>query len=412
MRSITLLATVAISGAVLVFDAASAGEWTQWRGPTRDGRVESLPSSLSGLQLDWSAELGPSYSSPLVDDDRVYVTESVEGKREAVVAFDRRSGREVWRTAWDGAMKVPFFAAANGSWIRATPALAGGRLYVAGMLDVLVCLDASTGDEIWRVDFKERMGTPKPAFGYVSSPLVYENLVMTQAGGAVVAVDASTGAAVWSAMKTEGGMSSGSAFSSPAAVIDGPNGQQLLVQTRSTLAGLNPNDGSVYWSTPVEAFRGMNILTPTARINGDALEVFTSSYGGRSTMFRIAGGTGDVQTVWDNKSQGYMSSPVVKGDRIVVHLKNQRVSAFDWNTGDTLWTSRPYSKYWSMLTDGNEVLALEERGELHRIDVDGDEINVLESKKVSESETWAHVGWDGDQLLVRRLDGIDVYSLK
>ena len=62
-----------------------------------------------------------------------------------MLAIDRATGQEVWRASWPGAMSVPFFAAANGSWIRATPALHDGRLYVAGMKDVLVCLEAATG---------------------------------------------------------------------------------------------------------------------------------------------------------------------------------------------------------------------------------------------------------------------------
>jgi hypothetical protein len=63
-------------------------------------------------------------------------------------------------------MTVPFFAASNGSWIRATPAVADGRIYVAGMRDLLVCLDSATGKEIWRVDFMTALESPLPAFGF------------------------------------------------------------------------------------------------------------------------------------------------------------------------------------------------------------------------------------------------------
>ena len=59
-------------------------------------------------------------------------------KDEVVTAFDRQTGEQVWQVRWPGAMKVPFFAASNGSWIRATPAFDGERLYVAGMRDVLI----------------------------------------------------------------------------------------------------------------------------------------------------------------------------------------------------------------------------------------------------------------------------------
>ena len=97
----------------------------------------------------------------------------------------------------------------------------------------------------------------------------------------------------------------GSAFSSPtfAVIHDTP---QLLVQTRSTLAGVDPATGAVLWQQEIPAFRGMNILTPTAIGN----TVFTSSYGGRSFLFTInrQGDTWQVDETWTHKAQGYMST--------------------------------------------------------------------------------------------------------
>ena len=389
---------------------SSAGDWSQWRGPTRDGRVESLPPSLEELTKAWSVELPPSYSGPVADASRVYTTATEDKANEVVIAYDLATGGEVWRASWPGAMSVPFFARANGSWIRATPALAGGRLYVAGMRDVLVCLDAATGGEIWRRDLAAERGGDVPMFGNVSSPLVRDGLVYIHDAGGISALDAATGQTRWTALQDGEGERTDGAFSSPTIDEDAPGGPQLLVQTRSTLAGLDPASGDVLWSTPVEAFRGMNILTPTARTVGDELQVFTSTYGGGSTMFTVGGGRGDVQTKWTNKSEAYMASPVVVDDRIVLPLRNQRVTAVDWNTGQTAWTSTPYGKYWSMLTDGDTVLALDQRGQLHRLGVGGESLDVRESREVSGTETWAHLGWDGERLLIRRLDGLDVYT--
>ena len=415
--SMRLIPCLLLSPVLLIASSAEAAEpaWMQWRGPTRDGQVESLPDSLAGLTKQWSAALPPSYSGPLADADRVYTTATENKTDEVVVAYDRATGDEVWRASWPGAMSVPFFAASNGSWIRATPALAGGKLYVAGMLDVLVCLDAATGDEVWRRNFPQERSTQPPSFGYVASPLVHEGRVFVQAGSAVLALDAETGQTVWEAMKTGSGMMDG-AFSSPILAADAPGGPQLLVQSRSTLAGLEPSSGEVLWSTPVEAFRGMNILTPTPRTvdtpSGPELQVFTSSYGGGSTLFAIPGGRGAVTTKWTNKSEAYMASPVSVAGRLIVPLRNQRVAALDWETGQTVWTSTPYGKYWSMLTDGQTVLALDQRGDLLRIDPAADSFTVIEERRISPSETWAHVAWDGELLLIRRLDGLDVYAAK
>jgi hypothetical protein len=58
-----------------------------------------------------------------------------------------------------------------GSWIRSTPAYDGDGLFVAGMPDILVCLDPNTGAERWRADFHRRYETPLPELGFVCSPL-------------------------------------------------------------------------------------------------------------------------------------------------------------------------------------------------------------------------------------------------
>ena len=60
-----------------------AGEpnlWNQWRGPNRDGfhLGNSFPNNLAkeSLQLSWKANLGPSYSGPIVSDQLVFTTET------------------------------------------------------------------------------------------------------------------------------------------------------------------------------------------------------------------------------------------------------------------------------------------------------------------------------------------------
>jgi hypothetical protein len=110
-----------------VAECIAEGEWTQWRGPNRDGQVAGAewPGKLEGsLKEMWSVDLGPSYSGPIVRGDLVFTTETVDEKFERVTAFNRyNAGEKVWEYQWEGAMKVPFFARANGSWIRATPAL-------------------------------------------------------------------------------------------------------------------------------------------------------------------------------------------------------------------------------------------------------------------------------------------------
>ncbi len=240
-----------------------------------------------------------------------------------------------------GALHVPFFAKSNGDWIRSTPALDADRLYVAGMRDVLVCLDARDGKEIWRKDFVEELGAPLPDFGFVCSPLVDGEAVYAQAGASFVKLNKRTGDILWRTLKDQGGMW-GSVFSSP--IIATLGGQrQLVVQTRQKLAGVNPADGEVLWEQPVQAFRGMNILTPV--ILGDTL--FTSTYGGRTIGFKVA--------------------------------------------------------------QGNRILALDQRGRLFLLLANKERHEELDSRKLTDAETWAHLAVADDQLFVRELNALTAF---
>ena len=123
----------------------------------------------------------------------------------------------------------------------------------------------------------------------------------------------------------------GSAFSSPF-IAEVAGLRQALVQTRTRLVGVDLESGKELWSVNVEAFRGMNILTPAVIGN----RIFTSSYGGGSFLFEITRseiGQFAVKQVWRNKVQGYMSSPVVIDNHVYLHLRNQRFACIDIATG-------------------------------------------------------------------------------
>jgi len=172
MRLTLWLVVLVASGSALVSSGAEPAEWRQWRGPNRDGQLTGVtwPNKIQGdsLKQIWQIkDLAPSYSGPIVASDRVFTTETVDKKTEVVTAFNRSTGKEIWKVKWDGTISVPFFAAKNGSWIRSTPAYDGKTLFVAGIRDVLVALDGETGKERWRVDFVKEFAALPPDFGFV-----------------------------------------------------------------------------------------------------------------------------------------------------------------------------------------------------------------------------------------------------
>jgi outer membrane protein assembly factor BamB len=389
---------------------SDANLWLQWRGPTRDGQVSgsTWPSNFKGLEQLWRVDLAEGYPGPIVAADRVFVAETKDRKEEIVRCLDRKTGKQLWEYGWPGSMTVPFFAARNGSWIRSTPAYDGECLYVAGMRDVLVCLDGKTGKERWRADLMARFKSELPTFGFVCSPLVDGDAVYVQAGGAFVKLNKKTGETIWRTLDDKGGMM-GSAFSSPTiATLQGR--RQILVQTRTTLAGVDETDGKVLWSQKIPAMRGMNILTPTTYKDS----IFTSAHSAKTYRFDVLPtNTPSIKTAWELPMDGYMSSPVLVGKYAYLHLRNQRVACIDVEQGKTMWTtSQTFGKYWSMAAQGDRILALDERGILYLLKANPDKFELLDERKISNQETWGHLAVAGDEIYVRELKGLIAFRWK
>ena len=408
LRIFTLLAT---SAATL----NASPDWLEWRGPTRDGKIhqgaKAWPDRLSkeNLRKVWSKDLARGYSSPIVSGNRVFTVETQDKKNEIVRAFDRKTGEQLWEASWEGSMRVPFYAAKNGSWVRSTPACDGETLYVGGMRDVLVALDVTNGKERWRVDFPNDLKTTRPQFGFVSSPMLDKEFIYVQVGGAMRKIRKSNGETVWKAMQDDRSMW-GEAFSSPIRTTIG-GVDQILVQARMALAGISPKDGKTLWSTPVKAFRGMNILTPTPI--GD--KVFTASYGGGTFWYDIA--TKDksqsVKQLWNDKVEGNMSSPIVIDGKVYLHGRDKRFHCIDPEAQKILWsTENKFSDYWSMVSNGKRILALDSKGILYLIEANPKEFTLVDQLEVSGRPTWAHLTICGDEVFIRDLEGISVYDWK
>lgn len=387
-------------------------DWTQWRGPDRTSQLKSdilaNQANLDNLERKWRVEVEESYSGPIVVGKKVFVTETKDRKFEVVRCLDRETGKQIWEAQWEGAMKVPFFAAANGNWIRSTPTYNDGLLFVCGMRDVLVCLNAETGEQVWKINFPEQYETKLPDFGYVSSPLVDGEDLYTQAGSAVFKLNKRTGELKWRGMQGAENMMSGGAFSSP--IIANLHGlRQIVVQSREELAGLNMETGDVLWRQSVPNFRGMNILTPLVIGN----RIFTSTYQGGTFLYDIKkdGDKWSAQQLWKQPTQGYMSSPVVIGNHVYLHLRNQRFTCIDLETGKSTWISEPFGQYWSMVAAGDRILALDEQGDLLLIKATPEKFELLGKQHLSDETTWAHVGFVDREVFVRELNAMSVYIL-
>ena len=195
--------------ALLIQWTLAAADWPQWQGPDRDGVwtesgiLTSFPAT--GPALKWKVPVGMGYSSPVVQEGRLYLTDVVAAQpiiHERTLCLSARSGKRIWMTQHDATPPEWFFSPAQLRGPGATPILHGGRVYGLSMFSVLKCLDARTGTVLWKRDLAAEYQLPPSSLD--ASPLIDNNLLILSIGGrpgaGVVAFDLSTGREVWRAL--------------------------------------------------------------------------------------------------------------------------------------------------------------------------------------------------------------------
>ena len=157
---------VIVTAAALAAGLLRAEDWPQWRGPARDGVAVSVPAAWpEALSRRWTLEIGAGHASPVVAGGVVYAF-SREGESEVVRAIDLDTGAERWRSAYDAAYQMNPAATFHGEGPKATPLVADGRLFTAGISGFVSAHDAETGARLWQLAPRASRSTDTPPRRY------------------------------------------------------------------------------------------------------------------------------------------------------------------------------------------------------------------------------------------------------
>lgn len=392
---------------------AGPGEWPQWGGPNRNftspakGLAASWPAA--GPKLLWKRVLGEGYSAITVSRGALY-TMYRQGNDEIVVAADAATGKTLWEHRYAAPIQ-PGMGMENGRGPHSTPLVAGDRVFTAGILAQLHCLDRKTGKLLWSRDLYKDFGGTLMGRGYACSPLAYRDLVIVQAGGqgqAVIALGQEDGAVHW-----KGGEFPNSP-SSPL-LIDVGGLEQLVVFASDRVAGFNPLNGHRQWSHAHATQWGLNISTPVW--GPDGLLFCSSAYNGGSRMLELSRrGTGvEVKELWaTNRMRLHHGNAVRIGDYLYGSSGDfgpAPLTAIEARTGKIAWQSREFPKANFVHADG-KVIVLDEDGNLALATFTPKGVTVHSKVQLLSHNAWTAPSLAGTTLYVRDRRAMMALDLK
>ena len=328
------------------FTDARAQNWPCWRGSNGDGISSEMNLPVrwdSVTNVLWKTTVpGSGYSSPVVWEDRLFITTAFpEKQQKALLCYDSKTGALLWqRTVLNSYFEGKHD---NNSYASGTPATDGTRIYVS-FLDgrhVVVAAYDFSGKQVW----VQRPGTFESPHGYSCSPVLYKNMVIingdSQGDSFVAAMSTTDGHVLWKVPHDRPSHS----FSTP--IFRNMAGKtQMIFCGNREIASYNPDNGSKYWfvSGPSEDFCSSPVYDPKS-----GLVLVSSAWPVRDLVAVKPDGLGDVtrsHIAWrSRKGACYVPSPVCADNYLYSTMTSGEVHCMEASTGKILWVKNMGQQY-------------------------------------------------------------------
>jgi len=376
-------------------DRAAPAEWPGFRGPARDSVVRGVRivtdwSRTPPVEL-WRHPIGPAWSSFAVRGNRFF-TQEQRGDDEIVTCYDLVTGEPVWMHR-DSAR---FWESNAGAGPRGTPTVVGDRVYAFGATGILNALDEESGAVIWSRNAAADTGVPVPDWGFASSPVITDGMVVIATAGVLAAYDIDTGEPRWFGPKRGWG------YASPQLeTIDGV--EQIVLLDGVGALGVAPADGAVLWEF---SWPGDGILQPAVLDGHDVLigsgSGLNEAVGTRRIAVSHRADGWAVEDRWMSRGLKPYFNDFVVHRGYAYGFDGSILAAINLEDGERVWKGGRYGHGQLMLLpDQDLLLVLSEEGELVLVRASPDGFSEVARFPVLDGKTWNHPVIVGDVLLVR-----------
>lgn len=396
-------------------------DWYQWRGPNRDGIAKE-----QGLKNQWPEEgpailfqskgLGSGMASVAIADGKVCTIGNIDGQTH-LICLKQKDGSLLWKRAF-----TPDRGAANG-----TPAIdvANDRVYGLSFDGILVCCELQSGEIVWKKSFPgDFQGKMESGWGYSESPLIDGDRLICTPGGMdamVVCLDKSTGETIWKGKAPQGKLRGNDGAGYASVVISNAAGRKQYVQLIGHgVVSYDAQTGELLWNYDRVANTTANIPTPI--VKDDYVFCSTGYDDGGSALLQIKkSGKGlAVKEVYYKSSkqlQNHHGGMVMVGDHIYMgHGHNNGFPAcVEWRTGKDLWEKGRGAGSGSaaIIFADNKLFFRYQDGVMAMIDSDTKKYKLLGKFKLAthNGESWPHPVIVDGILYIRDQDDLVAYQL-
>jgi outer membrane protein assembly factor BamB len=369
---------------------SSEAEWPGFRGRNRDGiihgvRIISDWKESPPVEM-WRQPIGPGCSSFAIQGNLLF-TQEQRGENELVTCYKLSTGELVWSHS----DKARFWDSHAGAGPRSTPTLAGGLVYTLGGTGILNVLNAANGSVIWSRNAATDAKVKVLPWGFTSSPLVIDSMVIVALSGKLAAYDITNGKPLWF------GPDGGNSYSSPHMVtIDGA--RQVILMSNSGALSVEPDSGKQLWKYewPIED----RILQPAVISEGELL--LAGEYNSiRRIKVSYSQSNWVVKELWKSDEMILIFNDIVIHKGYAYGFDGPKIACTDLKDGKCLWRGKPYRGWLMLLADQDLLLVLTEKGDLALVEATPGHFKEVARMSAIKGKTWNHPVLVGDVLVVR-----------
>jgi outer membrane protein assembly factor BamB len=298
-------------------------------------------------------DLSGGFSSVVVADGLLF-TQTKQKNQEVVVCLDAATGQDIWRYFYecDYAAHRSFTGGgmpASRTGPRATPAVDGDRVYTLGATGILLCLEAKTGKKVWQQDLLQLAGTNCPRHGHCCCPLVVGDRIYVNPGGpngkSVAALNKNDGTVIWQALDDPIGQGT-------PVYVEGGGTPEVIFFTGIAAVGVAAKDGKLLWRYPWKTQHDLNIATP---LYADGKVFISSNYGTGAAVFRPTD-NGEPETIWKSQAmQNHFSSSVLY-EGCLYGFSEHRLRCVDFQRGTVKWDKTGLGRGSLVIADSHLII--------------------------------------------------------